>query len=84
MAFPMVAKTGSGLISARTGKALRAGKAIGRPPGQPEGSGKNKLDYFRAEITVPVANGLIAKRRGATVANLSNWLKKRGNKKPEA
>ena len=80
MAVPMAAKIGRGLISARTGEALRAGKAIGLPLGQPKGSGRNKLDYFRAEIMVPVANGFIAKRCGATSANLSNRLESADSK----
>ncbi len=86
MAFSMAAEIERDLISARTTEALRARKAAGLPLGRPKGPGKSKLDPFRAEIEALLMNGstqrFIAKRYKATPANLSNWIKKHGLKKP--
>ena len=86
MAFSMAAEIERDLISARTKEALRARKASGLPLGRPKGPGKSKLDRFRPEIEALLANGstqkFIAKRYNTTPANLSNWMKKNGIKKP--
>ena len=55
--------------------------------GRPKGPGKNKLDKYRPEIEALLANGstqkFIAKRYNSSPANLANWMKKRGIKKPK-
>ncbi|MCY3874411.1 MAG: recombinase family protein [Rhodobacteraceae bacterium] len=88
MAFSMAAEIERDLISARTKEALRARKVSGLPLGRPKGPGKSKLKPFRPEIEALLANGstqkFIAKRYNTTPANLSNWMKKNGIKKPEA
>ncbi len=82
MAFSMAAEIERDPVSAGTTEALRARNASGRP----NGPGKSKLDPFRPEIEVLLANGstrkFIAKRCGATPANLSNWMKKNEIWKP--
>ena len=84
----MVAEIERDLISARTTEALRARKAAGLPLGRPKGPGKSKLDPFRPEIEALLANGstqkFIAKRYNTTSANLSNWIRKNGIRKPRA
>lgn len=86
MAFAMAAEIERDLISARTTEALRARKASGLPMGRPKGPGKSKLDQYRHEIEALLANGstqkFIAKRYQTTPANLSNWIKKNGIKRP--
>ena len=76
-----------GLVSARTKEALRARRVSGLPVGRPKGPGKSKLDKHRPEIEALLANGstqkFIAKRYNSSPANLANWLKKRGVKKPK-
>ena len=76
-----------GLISARTKEALRARRASGLPVGRPNRPGKSKLDKNRSEIEALLANGstqkFIAKRYKSSPANLANWMKKRGIKKPK-
>ena len=88
MAFSMAAEIERDLISARTKEALRAREASGLPLGRPKGPGKSKLDPFLPEIEALLANGstqkFIAKRYNTTLANLSNWMKKNGIKKPKA
>ena len=88
MAFSMAAEIERDLISARTTEALRARKAAGLPLGRPKGPGKSKLDPFRPEIEALLANGstqkFIAKRYNTTPANLSNWIRKNGIRKPRA
>ena len=58
-----------------------------RPVGRPKGPGKSKLDKHRPEIEALLANGstqkFIAKRHKSSPANLANWMKKRGIKKPK-
>ena len=75
------------LISARTKEALRARRASGLPVGRPKGPGKSKLDKHRPEIEALLANGstqkFIAMRYNSSPANLANWMKKRGFKKPK-
>ena len=87
MVFSMAAEIERGLISARTKEALRARRAFGLPVGRPKGPGKSKLDKHRPEIEALLANGstqkFIAKRYNSSPANLANWLKKRGIKKPK-
>ena len=82
MAFSMVAEIERDLISTRTREALRARKAAGLPIGRPKGPVKSMLDPFRPKIEALLANGstqnFVAKRYGATPANLSNWLGKNG------
>ena len=62
-------------------------RASGLPVGRPKGPGKSKLDKHRPEIEALLANGstqkFIAKRYNSSPANLANWLKKRGIKKPK-
>ena len=86
MAFAMAAEIERDLISSRTTEALRARKAAGLPMGRPKGPGKSKLDPYRPEIEALLANGstqkFIAKRYQTTPANLSNWIKRTGIKKP--
>lgn len=86
MAFSMAAEIERDLISQRTKEALRARKASGMPLGRPKGPGKSKLDAFHPEIEALLANGstqkFIALRYKTTAANLHNWLKKRGIRKP--
>ena len=88
MAFSMAAEIERDLISQRTKEALRVRKSKGLRLGRPKGPGKSKLDKFRPEIEALLANGstqrVIAKRYGTTEANLCNWLKKRGIRKPSA
>ena len=87
MVFSMAAEIERGLISARTKEALRARRASGLPVGRPKGPSKSKLDKHRPEIEALLANGstqkFIAKRYNSSPANLANWLKKRGIKKPK-
>jgi DNA invertase Pin-like site-specific DNA recombinase len=86
MAFSMAAEIERDLISQRTTEALRARKAAGKPLGRPKGAGKSKLDPFQPEIEALLANGatqkFIAQRYHTTEANLHNWMKKNGLKKP--
>ena len=86
MAFSMAAEIERDLISSRTKEALRAKKAQGISLGRPRGPGKSKLDKFRPEIEALLANGatqqFIAKRYGTTAANLHQWLKRRGIRRP--
>ena len=88
MAFSMAAEIERYLISARTTEALRVRKAAGLPLGRPKGPGKSKLDPFRPEIEALLANGstqkFIAKRYNTIPANLSNWIRKNGIRKPRA
>ena len=67
-------------ISARTKEGLRARKAAGVKLGRPLGTGKSKLDPFRAEIEALLKTGssqvFIARRYGVTRATLYKWLKK--------
>ena len=88
MAFSMAAEIERDLISARTTEGHRARRAAGLPLGRPKGPGKSKLDPFRAEIEVLLANGstrkFIAKRYNTTPANLSTWIRKNGIQKPRA
>ena len=88
MIFLMAAEIECDLILARTKEALRARKASGLPLGRPKGPDKSKLDRFHPEIEALIANGstqkFIAKRYNATLAILSNWMKKNGIKKPGA
>lgn len=88
MAFSMAAEIERDLISQRTKEALRAKKAAGMKLGRPKGPGKSKLDAFRPEIEALLANGstqkFIAQRYSTTEANLHNWMKKRGIKKPKS
>ena len=62
-------------------------RASGLPVGRSKGPGKSKLDKHRPEIEALFANGstqkFIAKRYNSSPANLANWLKKRGIKKPK-
>ncbi len=87
MAFSIAAEIERDLISARTKEALRARKASGKPLGRPKGPGKSKLDEYRPEIKALLANGstqkFIAQRYKTTPANLSNWIKKNGIRKPD-
>ncbi len=86
MAFSMAAEIERDLISQRTKEALCAKKAAGMKLGRPKGPGKSKLDAFRPEIEALLANGstqkFIAQRYSTTEANLHNWMKKRGIKRP--
>lgn len=88
MAFSMAAEIERDLISQRTKEALRAKKAAGIKLGRPKGPGKSKLDAFRPEIEALLANGstqkFIAQRYSTTEANLHNWMRKRGIKKPKS
>ncbi len=88
MAFSMAAEIERDLISQRTKEALRAKKAAGMKLGRPKGPGKSKLDAFRPEIEALLANGstqkFIAQRYSTTEANLHNWMRKRGIKKPKS
>lgn len=87
MVFSMAAEIERELISQRTKEALRIKKAAGVQLGRPKGPGKSKLDPFRPEIEALLNNGasqkFIAKRYGTTAANLHNWMKKRGIRKPK-
>ncbi len=80
MAFSMAAEIERDLISQRTKEALAARKKAGMKLGRPRGTGKSKLDTYRAEIEALLANGstqrFIAHRYGTTEANLSRWMKK--------
>jgi DNA invertase Pin-like site-specific DNA recombinase len=86
MAFSMAAEIERDLISQRTKEALRYKKAQGIKLGRPKGPGKSKLDAYRPEIESLLANGstqkFIANRYKTTEANLHNWLKKHGLKRP--
>ena len=86
MTFSMAAEIERDLILARTTQALRARKAAGLPLGRPKGPGKSKFDPYRPEVEALLANGstqrFIAKRYNTTPANLSNWMKKHGIRKP--
>ena len=88
MAFSMAAEIERDLISQRTMEALRAKKAAGMKLGRPKGPGKSKLDAFRPEIEALLANGstqkFIAQRYHTTEANLHNWMKKHGIRKPQS
>ena len=88
MSFSMAAEIERDLISARTTEALRVRKAAGLSLGHPKGPGKSKLDPFRPEIEAQLANGstqkFIAKRYNTTPANLPNWIRKNGIRKPRA
>ncbi len=87
MVFSMAAEIERDLISKRTKEALRVRKANGMKLGRPKGPGKSKLDPFRPEIEALLNNGatqkFIAQRYNTTPANLYNWMKKRGIKKPK-
>jgi DNA invertase Pin-like site-specific DNA recombinase len=87
MVFSMASEIERDLISKRTKEALRVKKAQGIKLGRPKGPGKSKLDPFRPEIEALLNNGatqkFIAKRYNTTAANLHNWMKKRGIKKPK-
>lgn len=82
MAFSMATEIERDLISQRTKEALRAKKEAGAILGRPKGSGKSKLDPFRAEIEALLANGstqkFIANRYKTSEANLYHWMKKYG------
>ena len=88
MAFSMAAEIERDPILARTTQALRAGKAAGLPLGRPKGPRKSKFDPYRPEIEALLANGstqrFIAKRYNTTPANLANWMKKHGIRKPRS
>jgi DNA invertase Pin-like site-specific DNA recombinase len=88
MAFSMAAEIERDLISQRTTEALRAKKAAGMKLGRPKGPGKSKLDTFWQEIEALLANGstqkFIARRYQTTEANLHNWMKKHGIRKPQS
>ena len=69
-------------------RAYRADRpASGLSVGRPKGPGKSKLDKYRPEIEALLANGstqkFIAQRYNSSPANLANWMKKRGIKKPK-
>ena len=85
MAFSMATEIERDLISQRTKEALRAKKEAGAILGRPKGSGKSKLDPFRAEIEALLANGstqkFIANRYKTSEANLYHWMKKHGLKR---
>ena len=55
--------------------------------GRPKGPGKSNLDKHRPEIEALLAKGstqkFVVKRYNSSPANLANWLKKRGIKKPK-
>lgn len=78
--FAMVSEIERDLISERTREALRARKEAGVKLGRPKGPGKSKLDKYEEEIIALLRNGskksYVAKRYGASPANLGNWLKK--------
>lgn len=86
MAFSMASEIERDLISQRTKEALRVKKEKGIKLGRPKGPGKSKLDKFKPEIEALLNNGstqkFIAKRYKTTEANLHNWMKKTGLKKP--
>lgn len=88
MVFSMASEIERDLISKRTKEALRVKKAQGIKLGRPKGPGKSKLDPFQPEIEALLNNGatqkFIAKRYNTTPANLHNWMKKRGIKKPKS
>ena len=85
--FSMAAEIKRGLISARTKEVLCARRAFGLPVGRQKGPGKSQLDKHRPEIETLLANGstqkFIAKRYNSSPANLANWMKMRGIKKPK-
>ena len=78
--FALISEIERDFIVARTKEALAARKAQGIKLGRPKGPGKSKLDKFRPEIEAMLSNGstkrFIAKRYGATPANLYNWMRK--------
>ena len=86
MAFSMAAEIERDLVLARTTEAIRARKAAGLPLGRPKEPRKSKFDPYRPEIEALLANGstqrLIAERYNTTPANISNWMKKHGIRKP--
>ncbi|MDE0304006.1 MAG: hypothetical protein OXI87_03840 [Albidovulum sp.] len=88
MAFSIAAEIERDLISARTTEALMAGNAAGLPLGRPKRPVKSKFDPYCAKIDFLLANGstqkFIAKRYSTTPANLSNWFRKKGFRKPKA
>ena len=73
------------LRSRLTKQALAAKRKAGIKLGRPRGTGKSKLDKYRAEIKTLLANGstqkFIAKRYGTTETNLSRWMKRQGLKR---
>jgi len=85
MAFSMATEIERDLISQRTKEALRVKKEAGVILGRPKGSGKSKLDPFKAEIEALLANGstqkFIADRYKTTEANFYYWMKKHGLKR---
>lgn len=87
-AFTMAAEIERELISQRTKEALATRKREGKPLGRPRGTGKSKLDPYRSEIELLLANGstqkFIAHRYDTTEANLSRWMKKQGLRKEKA
>ena len=80
MVFAMASEIERDLISSRTTEALRVRKASGMKLGRPKGPGKSKLDPHKDEIMALLRNGvpkkLVAKRYGASVVNLYNWILK--------
>ncbi len=80
MVFSMASEIERDLISSRTTEALRVRKASGMKLGRPKGPGKSKLDPHKDEIMALLRNGvpkkLVAKRYGASVVNLYNWILK--------
>ena len=88
MAFSMAAEIERDLISKRTREALLVKKQNGMKLGRPKGVGKSKLDAVRIEIEALLKNGatqkFIAKRYTTTEANLHQWMKKHGIRKPGA
>jgi DNA invertase Pin-like site-specific DNA recombinase len=87
MAFSMASEIERDLISKRTTEALRVKKAAGIKLGRPKGPGKSKLDVYLPEIEGLLSKGstrkYIANRYNTTPSNLTNWLKKRGIKRPQ-
>ena len=80
MVFSMASEIERDLISSRTTEALRVRKASGMKLGRPKGPGKSKLDPHKDVIMALLRNGvpkkLVAKRYGASVVNLYNWILK--------
>ena len=73
------------LRSEATKVALAAKRDAGFQLGRPRGNGVSKLDAYRFEIELLLANGstqkFIAQRYGTTPANLSKWMKQHGLKR---